>query len=70
LEDKGYRKPLQRNTPHFPVENLNVIGKLVNNVGSVHSNTFTVEINISFQTSLPSHAHETQTDIPSVYDKN
>jgi hypothetical protein len=73
LEDKGYRKPLQRNTPHFPVDNLDAIVKLVsfeNNSGVYNNtNTFTVEINISFQTSLPSNSSETQTNSCSVEEK-
>lgn len=53
LEEKGYRKPLERNGNNFPIENLDAIIKLVNNVGGVHKEKFTVEINISFQTSFP-----------------
>lgn len=53
LEEKGYRKPLEHNANNFPIENLDAIVKLVNNFGGVHKEKFTVEINISFQTSLP-----------------
>lgn len=53
LEEKGYRKPLERKNLTIPVENLDVIVKLFRHINNIDNNTFTVEVNISFQTFLP-----------------
>lgn len=54
LEEKSYRKPLQHQAYHLPIDNLDAIVKLVSGKKvSIHDNAFAVEINISFQTVLP-----------------
>jgi hypothetical protein len=60
LQDKGYRRPVEQKNLTIPVENLDAIVKLVSHVNNLHDNTFTVEVNISFQTSLPNKSPESQ----------